>query len=351
MKRLTTASILGSLLALAACGGSTHSGNDPVVIDPTPTPAAAPTLTPTPVLPPCDANGNPNQDGDGSAANPFIICNAGRLMAMQGSSSAWLLAADLDMTAPGVSFSPLLTFKGTFDGGGHTIFNLTPSLNPTSLRGGLFNSTQNATLENLHLVNVKITGDAMYETGALVGITSKTTIKNVSASGSILVAGSSGTLECIGGLVGYPADSTTIDRSSSTVMVSASYAKWVGGLVGCTQSSVAITNSYATGAVTGMTYVGGLAGGLYNSSVDKSYSAGLVQGAGYVGGLVGYNYGTVTDSFWDMKDSNLATSSGGVGLADAAAFETTTPSDASSPFKDWDTTIWLFSATDFPRLQ
>ena len=65
----------------------------------------------------------------------------------------------------------------------------------------------------------------------------------------------------------------------------------MGGLIG-QNSGVAenghVEASYATGAVSGMSRVGGLVG--YNTSfIQTSYATGAVSGSSYVGGLVGYN--------------------------------------------------------------
>src|SRR5439155_2662926 len=50
------------------------------------------------------------------------------------------------------------------------------------------------------------------------------------------------------------------------------------------------------------------------SLVDSSYATGAVSGSSNVGGLVGVNsLGTVTNSYWDTQTSGRATSAGGAG--------------------------------------
>ena len=52
------------------------------------------------------------------------------------------------------------------------------------------------------------------------------------------------------------------------------------------------------GSVSGLQYVGLLAGYIYNGTVSNSYATGSVRGSDYVGGLVGWNYkGSISDSY------------------------------------------------------
>ena len=60
----------------------------------------------------------------------------------------------------------------------------------------------------------------------------------------------------------------------------------VGGLAGFNAGSGGISNSYASGAVEGNDYVGGLAG-FNGGPISNSYASGAVMGNNDVGGLVG----------------------------------------------------------------
>jgi hypothetical protein len=75
-----------------------------------------------------------------------------------------------------------------------------------------------------------------------------------------------------------------------------------------------------------------------NGSVENSYATGRVTGVDYVGGLVGDSrLGTVTNSFWDIRTSGqastvaLAADEFGTGLATAAMKSITTFTGASWP--------------------
>jgi hypothetical protein len=97
------------------------------------------------------------------------------------------------------------------------------------------------------------------------------------------VTGSGGN---VGGLVG--SNGGTLSRCYSTGAVSGK--SYVGGLAG----SGSATDSYSTATVSGGVCVGGLLG---SGSATRSYSSGTVSGTGSVGGLVGDNRSTVTQCY------------------------------------------------------
>ena len=116
----------------------------------------------------------------------------------------------------------------------------------------------------------------------------------------------------VGGLVGFNFEEGTVSNSYSTGNVTSDYG--VGGLAGGNIGTV--SNSYSTGSVTGEEGAGGLVGA-NSGTVSNSYSLGSVTGNDDVGGLVGYSEGTVSDSFWDTETSGQATSDGGIGKTTA----------------------------------
>jgi len=156
--------------------------------------------------------------------------------------------------------------------------------------------------------------------------------------------------EGVGGLVG--SHSGLIDRCYAIGDVTAPSATWaVGGLVGYS-SSGDVRDSYARGAVTGDSYVGGFIGYVYGgNTLDNCYSTGLVTGdpTNHTGGFAGGNAGTITDCFWDTQTSGQATSDGGTGKTTAQMKNKVTFMDA-----DWDfDTIWNICAgvnSDYPCL-
>ena len=111
------------------------------------------------------------------------------LQGINGNSGYYALGANIDATATsgwdgGAGFMPIGAygaFSGTFDGLGHTINNLTIS-RPSSYNQGLFGYAGNATLRNVGLTNVNVTGYG--KVGGLVGYNGAGTITASASVGS-----------------------------------------------------------------------------------------------------------------------------------------------------------------------
>lgn len=184
-------------------------------------------------------------------------------------------------------------FKGTFDGGGFTIKNLT-SNHPNKNHVGLFSRTSNATISNVGLINANMTGKMFV--GALIGSQNNSKTSNSYSTGNI-----KGNEDYVGGLVGEDYRSSITDSYSNAVVTGDESS--VGGLVGV-QEAGKTTRSYATGNVFGGASLGGLIGQLNRTKVVDSYSTGDVTGtirfAGTrnIGGLVGQtNAGEIRNSY------------------------------------------------------
>ncbi len=214
------------------------------------------------------------------------------------------LTADIDLT--GKNWTPIGTdydnsYKGTFDGGGHTITGLTFTTNDEYV--GLFGWLNRAgTVKNVVMEGVQITSHQIYggSIGGVVGY-SWGTIENCSVSGSV-----SGTVY-VGGVVGAQiGGSITGCSSSATVKGTVD----VGGVAGQTNSSATLTACYATGNVTieinpAKNIAGGsLVGMNAGSSLLACYATGNVTSTGsstgkvHIGGFWGNNYTTVTACYW-----------------------------------------------------
>ena len=212
------------------------------------------------------------------------------------------LDKNIDLT--GKDWTPIGTdydnsYKGTFDGGGHTITGLTFTTNDEY--AGLFGWLNRAgTVKNVVMEGVQITSNQIYggSIGGVVGY-SWGTIENCSVSGSV-----SGT-NCVGGVVGaQKAGSITGCSSSATVKGTVD----VGGVAGEKWGSM--TACYATGNVTleidspKNLSGGGLVGFNGGSGVLACYATGNVTSTGsstgnvHIGGLFGDNYTTVTACYW-----------------------------------------------------
>lgn len=302
--------------------------------------------------------------GSGTASDPYQVSNAAQLAAVANClDKAFLQTADITLTGAwtpigeSVSAYPTSTFRGTYDGGCHTITGLSVTSAIYEAELGLFGYAKDATLKNIRLVSVSLTGSPSGSDtaedqylGGLAGQTENSTISGVSVSGTVTSTGdntvaamlvgaddgtsvvthvtTSGSVSSTGpvggssqgaaGLIGYGPKSLT--ESYSSVNVTGD--QRVGGLIADTASATGITfqNNYSTGSVTGTGVgedgVGGLIGEASKSlTITNSYAAGVnTPGTGnYGGGLVGWaSYGgsgasvTYASSVWDSAATTQA---------------------------------------------
>ena len=211
------------------------------------------------------------------------------------------LDKNIDLTGKG--WTPIGTsfdnsYKGTFDGGGHTITGLAVTTNDQFV--GLFGYLNRAgTVKNVVMEGIQITSNHMFGcTGGVVGY-SWGTIENCSVSGSV-----SGT-DCVGGVVGSQKAGSIIGCSSSATVKGTHY---IGGVAGEKWGSM--TACYATGNVTleiasqKNNFGGGVVGLNGGSRVLACYATGNVTSTGsstgnvHIGGLFGDSYTTVTACYW-----------------------------------------------------
>ena len=225
---------------------------------------------------------------------------------VNGGKSDINITLDTDIDLTGKDWTPIGTdydnsYKGTFDGGGHTITGLTFTTNDEY--AGLFGWLNRAgTVKNVVMEGVQITSNQIYggSIGGVVGY-SWGTIENCSVSGSV-----SGTVY-VGGVVGAQiGGSITGCSSSATVKGTVD----VGGVAGQTNSSATLTACYATGNViiemapTKNIAGGSLVGMNAGSSLLACYATGNVTSTGsstgkvHIGGFLGNNYTTVTACYW-----------------------------------------------------
>ena len=296
--------------------------------------------------------------GSGTAEDPYLITTAEELafLAKMINTSTgynnkyYKLTRNLDLG--GYNWTPIGTyttetsssesgnraFKGTFDGAGYTISNLTinDSQSNKYLYFGLFGVVLGGKIEdlNMDMVNIGVGGGRSdINAGAIAGfIDSKASITRCTVSGSISVIASS--YAHSGGLVGKAKGSSSISDCYATVNVSGvgsgsySYAR-VGGIVGACYGSLekcvnngeikAFKSSEVGGIagycgfggtishsglentanVTAGEYTAGIIGRLNNSTNAKSNyvltlsevkNSGNIVGTAYTAGVVGYLY-------------------------------------------------------------
>ena len=240
-------------------------------------------------------------DGSYTVYNADGLLNVAKLV--NGGKTDINITLDKNIDLTGKGWTPIGTsfdnsYKGTFDGGGHTITGLTVTTNDQFV--GLFGYLNRAGMvKNVVMEGIQITSNHMFGcTGGVVGY-SWGTIENCSVSGSV-----SGT-DCVGGVVGSQKAGSIIGCSSSATVKGTHY---VGGVAG--EKWGTIIACYATGNVTleigspKNLSGGGVVGLNGGSRVLACYAIGNVNSKGsstgnvHIGGLFGDNYTVVTACYW-----------------------------------------------------
>ncbi len=169
------------------------------------------------------------------------------------------------------------SFQGTFDGQGHTIYNMyihVESEHSGKEKRGMFASNF-GTIKNLNLksVDIYVKADTTAHVGSICAVNATSgKISNCSTTGNIeCISLNTG---CVGGIVGYATG--TIDECKNAAGVSATVTDCTisvaaGGIVGSMRNS--ISNSYNLGVVQATSdraHIGGITGSI--DTTDKRYS-------------------------------------------------------------------------------
>lgn len=177
-------------------------------------------------------------------------------------------------------------FRGTFDGGGHTVFGI--YCNRTEENTGLFGNINGGAVKNLRIEQSYVCGTNYV--GALVGYASwGATVTNCYSSAT--VRGTDG----VGGLIGYSHTYALYQYCCNTGSVTGR--DRVGGILGqdmAGRGGAQLSCSYNTGSISGENYVGGIVGAVDNNSTGNSlvkncYNTGQVRASTFAaGGIAGH---------------------------------------------------------------
>ena len=297
--------------------------------------------------------------GSGTSADPYLIASADNLESLSNCVSMgttdfltkhYKQTADIlwpgDKAPIGKKATP---FSATYDGDGHTIYGFTQTRDSSdkeafgALYSGLFGFGARCTINNLNVSGtVSVTGRAgeiESYSGILMGMSEGCTIQNVSTFGALTVdqlpqdegVTTNTPAGRAGGILGFatrstsptPSLETVLENSTSHVDIAATGVRYVGGAVGylyqllgtfrnvsaspatdpfdsnVTRGKITLTSSPK---INGM-YIGGLIGEVPGAStIEQSWSSipinapsagGQVQDVGnsskafYIGGLIG----------------------------------------------------------------
>lgn len=224
------------------------------------------------------------------------------------------LTADINLIPPADgenNWTPISDYVGTFDGGGHSIDNLT--FNTTEEKQGMFTTLEESgVVNNLTLGYVEIAGGRM--TGSIAGY-NYGTITNCAVSGNVkgatIVGGIVGTnvfgtiADCnfngvvmtdedgVGGIAGGNSQGhITNCHSSGTVGITGAKSGEIGGggIVGINEGGIVIA-CHSSSDITSSVYVGGVIGDNDDGGIVVAcYSTGNVTGGSNVGGVVGNHH-------------------------------------------------------------
>ena len=220
------------------------------------------------------------------SANTFSISTARQLagfskLVQSGTSfsnKTITLASDIDLS--GKEWTSQNTFRGTFNGGGHTISGITVTNNSGNALYGFFSAVgSEGTVSNLKLSDVNINVPSALNVGGLTG-SNEGTIQNCTVDGQ--VTGSMGVGMIAGGNYGR-INQCTAESGSVT-----SRGRLAGGIAGSSYNTITGCKSYAS--VSASSEAGGIAGESWTSSavLTSCEAYGRVSGGSYAfGGIVG----------------------------------------------------------------
>jgi len=173
------------------------------------------------------------------------------------------------------------SFKGEFDGMGHTVTNV--YVDGSSSFGGFFGSADGAVIKNLNIDNIYI--KAQNKTGGLCGsITNAASIENCKVNNAVV----NGT-EDVGGLVGFADKKSSIKNCEIAADINASELA-TGGVVG-TSDNITIDNIQCKSNIINKNnkYVGGIAGYAKNVNISNiNIIQTDISGKDSAGGIIGY---------------------------------------------------------------
>ena len=286
--------------------------------------------------------------GSGTENDPYVIETAEQLAFFKTSSQTAAtykdkyvaLGADIDLCGyewSGIAAGGSNTFSGTFDGKGHSVYNVNITTTGSS-RGFINGLAATGTIKNVVVYGTVTATNAKSVYVGLINGFSYGTITDCTAYVDFNGAGknmggvtgyNSGNLsgckaygritaaDVVGGIVGYQAQKTTIGNVTDCVnyanvtatAIGAASASTVGagGVLGVIGSGAKVTGCVNYGAITGAGEdggLGGIIGNVFNSEISSNKNFGTVSGVQSVGGVAGYcrqgatvndneNYGTI----------------------------------------------------------
>jgi len=196
----------------------------------------------------------------------------------------------------------LKRFAGIFNGNNFWIKGI--YVNSDKRYQGLF-GYQTGTIQNLTVKNSKICGGE--GTGGIVGLNGGTIVNCHTENVEVFCSNKNK----VGGISGINMTSSWIENCSTEE--GAIYgANYVGGITGYMNNNSAIISSSNSSSVSGVDFIGGVAGiSFYGTQIKNCSNLGIsVSGTNYVGGLVGYSQSNIENSCNHNKENSDSTVTG-----------------------------------------
>ena len=232
---------------------------------------------------------NTPMTGSGTETDPYQISTADQLKLFrdivngaggqtQNRGAYAVLTADIDLNnEPWTPIGPDRdsAYTGTFDGQGHTVKNLSVTVNVQPGRAGLFGCVKDGT------------------------------IRKLTVAGSVSCTANQG---WCGGIAGYAMDETIENCASLCTVSCTGIDARVGGIVGLVDynsSTLIIRDCYNIGKITGRSDngsgdAGGICGFYMNGKISNCYNVGEITGSGYVSKIAvsAYNDSRPTNCYY-----------------------------------------------------
>lgn len=317
-----------------------------------------------------DGTSDKNWEGLGTAASPYLISSVEELAGLAARTNAgetfegvcFRLTADLYLSNPetpdddkplwepigayllqnddpeqnaGGFYAVEHWFKGSFDGGGHTIYNLwytgttdfddwndpfgSGQLDFTAWNKALFGLTDGASISNLNVENANVAGTALI--GGLAVRVKNSRFADISVSGHI----KSGNIDEGGSAAGIAVEAENSHFVRCTSSASVFGKSNTGCLIGCLRGASTVEHCSAGGEATGCINIGGLIGASTWIEGDEAQETPEIRfstSTASVTVIVGRNQGNAGAGFIGMNAGRIygCGATGKVNLlADAAA--------------------------------
>ena len=221
-------------------------------------------------------------DGLGTAVSPYQISTADQLKLFRdivngaggqtpNRGACAVLTADIDLNnEPWTPIGPDTesAYTGAFDGRGHTVKNLSVTVNGQPGRAGLFGCVKDGSIRKLTVAGSVSCTVGQGWCGGIAGCAERETIENCASLCTISYTGKDAR---VGGIVGWVPNS-----SSSTI----------------------IRDCYNIGNITGGSDTGGICGFYLTGNIFNCYNVGEITGGEYIDNIAGHYINNPTNCYY-----------------------------------------------------